>query len=199
MAIDEYRLRCAELATATARRDADLEAAEQSYVDEVAELTSGVTSAEAALSTVDGELSTAQRRVGRVDAEATALWGRAGDLVGLRRLGPLPGPALSTVDPDPIGALDRVEAALRRYRVGVTRTRLSGRVLVLLPVLGAIGALTTVLCGHSLGLDIAGLVLGPVPGYLAARRFFGWLDAGATALTVLGALLAGGVAVVALS
>ncbi len=199
MAIDEYRLRCAELATATARRDADLEAAEQSYVDSVAELTSRVSSAEAVLSTVDGERSTAQRRVGRVDAEAAALWGRAGDLVGLRRLGPLPRPALSTTDTDPVTALDRVEIALLRYPTRSNRSRVPVRVLVLLPVLGAVGAVATVLCGHSLGLDVAGLVLGPVPGYLAARRCFGWLDAGATALTVLGALLAGGAAVVALS
>ena len=45
MAVDGYRLHCAELATATARRDDEVSAAEQSYVDGVATLTADVSKA----------------------------------------------------------------------------------------------------------------------------------------------------------
>jgi hypothetical protein len=200
MAVDEYRLRCAELATMTARRDADLEAAEQSYVDDVDALADRVSSAEAVLSTVDGAMTAARKRLSRIDAEATALWHRAGELVGVRRLGALPAPALSTVDGEPRAALDRVEAELRRYRTGTTRVRLPRWFVALLPGLAAAGAVPPVIAGHALGATVAGLVLAPLPGLVTARalarRYGAWLDAGAVALTVLFGLVAGGVAVV---
>lgn len=200
MAVDEYRLRCAELATMTARRDADLAAAEQSYVDELGALSSRVDSAESVLSTVDGALSAAQKRVGRVDAEAAALWGRAAELVGVRRLGGLPSPALSTVDKEPAHAFRRVETALNRYRIGATRVPLPRWFLALLPGLAVCGAIASVSLGHLLGITIAGLVLAPLPGLgvakALARRYDAWLDAGAIALTVLFGLLAGGITVV---
>ena len=204
MAVDGYRQRCAELATVTARRDADLGEAEQSYVDDCAALTVAVATAEANLSTVDGTLRAVRRRVGRVDAEAAALWARAGELVGTRRLGGLPTPVLSTVDAVPGTVLKRVEAALRRYRLGPARVRLPRRFVAALPVLGALGAALTVLCGQTFGVPVAGLVLGPLPGLLVARTvarkgYGAWLDVGAIALTTLGALLAGGAAVLVTS
>jgi hypothetical protein len=202
MAVDEYRLRCAELATMTARRDADLEAAEQSYVDEVGALSNRVANAEAVLSTVDGALVSAQKRVSRVDAQAAALWGRAAELVGVRRLGGLPAPALSTVDNEPDHPFRRVETALQRYRIGAVKVPLPRWFLALLPVLGVLGAVASVSLGHVLGVTVAGLVVSPLPGLGAAkvlaRRYDAWLDAGAVALTVLFGLFAGGIAVVLL-
>jgi hypothetical protein len=202
MAVDEYRLRCAELATMTARRDADLEAAEQSYVDEVGALTNRVTNAEAVLSTVDGALVSAQKRVSRVDSQAAALWGRAAELIGVRRLGGLPAPALSTVDNEPDHSFRRIEAALQRYRVGAVTVPPARWFLALLPVLGVFGAVASVSLGHLVGMTVAGLVVAPLPGLgvakVLARRYDTWLDAGAVALTVLFGLFAGGVTVVLL-
>lgn len=199
MAVDEYRLRCAELATMTARRDADLMAAEQSYVDGLGALSNQVSNAEAVLSTVDGALESAQKRVGRVDAEAAALWGRAAELVGVRRLGGLPPPALSTVDNEPAHAFRRVETALHRYRIGAVKVALPRWFLALLPVLAVSGAVASVSLGHLLGVPVAGLVVAPLPGLGVAkglaRRYGAWLDAGAIALTVLFGLLAGGVTI----
>ena len=200
MAVDEYGLLCTELASATAQRDADVRAAEQSYVDGVAALTADITSAEAALSTVDGQVRAARRRVGRIDAHATTLWGRAADVLG-RRVGALPGPILSTVDAEPATALRHVDTVLRRYRLGPVPVRLPRRFVVALPLLGAVGAVPVVGAGHALGIGLLSLVLAPFPGLLAARtlahrRYAGWLDVGAVALTMFGALLGAGAALV---
>jgi len=200
MAVDGYRLHCAELAAATAQRDADVDAAERSYVDGVAALTAEIGSAEVALSTVDGRVRAAQRGVGRIDAHATTLWGRAADVLG-RRVGALPGPALSTVDTEPVTALRRVDTALRRYRLRPVPVRLPGRFLLALPLLGAAGAVPVVAAGHALGIALLSLLLAPFPGLLGARtlahrRYAAWLDVGAVALTVFGALLGAGTVLV---
>ena len=125
MAYNAYRQHCAELATATARRDAEVDDAERSYVDGLAVLNRDVAVAESALSTVDGALSAARQRAGQVDAEAIALWARAVEVVGARRLGALPAPALSTVDSEPRDALRTVDAALRRKSLGSTADALA--------------------------------------------------------------------------
>jgi hypothetical protein len=200
MAVDGYQRHCAELATATARRDTEVAAAEQSYVDGVHALTTTAADAETALNAATGELREAQRAAGRIDAEAAVLWGRAGEVLGwrgARRLGALPGPDLSTVDGDPRVPLRRVGSALHRYRLGLSYARLPGRFLVALPALGAVGAGLAVYAGHGFGATILGVAVAPLPGLVTAkvwaeRRYRARLDIGAVGLTVLGALLAAG-------
>jgi hypothetical protein len=206
MAVDEYRIRCAELATATARRDAEVTGAEQSYVDGVGSLVSAASAAGAALTAVSADLHAAQATVAHIDAEAAARWGEAGELLGWRgptRLGSLPGPALSTVERDAAAPLRRIDTALRRYRLGPTRPRLPGRFLAVLPVLGGVCAALVVVAGHRLGIGALSLLVAPFPALLvgrawAHRRYDAWLDVGGIGLTLLGGLLACGAVTVLL-
>jgi hypothetical protein len=196
----------AELAGAARRRDADLAAVEQSYVD-------GTDSAEAELAAANEAARTTARRaasiattVAEVDRDADRLWRTLRGSVGWRgrRLGATPEPA-ATVESEAKAPLRRAAERLAGANAKQDHGKhLPRRVLPLLPGMGA-GAAALVAC-LAAGLLVPGAavstVLGQLVFFLAPfaglpvsaawvnRRYAARLDTGAIGLTVLGGMLA---------
>jgi hypothetical protein len=222
----DYQAMVGVLADAARRRDAELAAAEHAYRDSAAR-------AAAELARVDAESATADRRAGAaaavvldVDREAARLWDQ------LRRARRGRGRALGDLpEPFPVEALPRVAvgrlpgAAERpqpsaRILLHTVATRVDGatrpvprrplppRMLVMLPMLGALVAAATGLVAAGLvtlgetDLPAGSLLRGagwlaflvapsagvPVAAYLTRRVLTARLDVGGIGLTLLGGM-----------
>jgi hypothetical protein len=223
----EYRRLVVALTTASARRTADVAAAEDAYAG-------GVAAVEAELAALTAEADRSERSAARaasavvaVDLEADRLWGRLRKVLGWRGalLGDTPAPAEPEQGaPEPAVLLARAGRAVEALRPDSPRRTgpvrpLPWLVVALLPALGAAVAATVALAagglvtlGHAgggahVGAGLRGLGYlaflaapfagTPVAAALAGRRGRR-LDAGGLALTVVGGMVAASAVALAL-
>lgn len=206
----DYRRLVGELAEAARRRDDDLEAAEQSYVDDVAALRAAATSAERAHDDALARVAAATDAVQDTDLAAERLWADLRGQLGWhgRRLPAAPPAAVALPGS---AALDRVAllATVEGRIVGYCRSRRPGAAVPAhaMPVLALIGAAVAVGVGLVAGglatvggvafsvLAGVSFLLAPLAGLPLARwwtlrRYDAGLDTGAVGLTVLGGMIA---------
>jgi hypothetical protein len=223
----EYRRLVVALTTASARRAADVAAAEEAYADGVAAVEAELAALTAAADRAERVAARAAAAVVAVDLEADRLWARLRKVLGWRGalLGDTPTPAEPEPGaPEPAVLLARAGRAVEALRPDSPRRTgpvrpLPWLVVALLPALGAAAAATAALAAGglvTLGQAGAGLSVGaalrglgylaflaapfagtPVAAALAARRGRR-LDAGGLALTVVGGMVAASAVALAL-
>jgi hypothetical protein len=189
----DYRRLVGELAGAAHRRNADLAAAERSYLDGTAALTAALAEAAAAVDHAASRLTEAQTAVGETDRTAERLWTTL-----RRRPGPVPEPSTMDGSTSAASLLANVADRLEGSR---TAGALSRRALWLLPPIGAGTGALVALTGagvSAVGAGILGQLLYlaasfagvPVAAAWARWRHGAGLDAGGVGLTVLGGMAA---------
>lgn len=203
-----YRRLVADLAAATGRRDAELAAAQQSFVDGQRAIAAEQARAAEAVAAATRRVQAAAATVAATDRETARLWAQLRVSLGWRggRLGTAPPPDLTTLEADPARLVRQAAQRLAYARQG--RAQPAGNLpwpaLALLPAAGALtaalvacvaagllvlGTAATSLLGQLVffGAPFTGL---PVAAAWARRRHDARLDTGAIGLTVIGGMLA---------